>query len=45
MMRAQMNCDNDQEMIKLAFRVLDKKGMGSIKSDSFKHLMMNIGFY
>ena len=43
MMRAQMNCENDQEMIRLAFRVLDKKGEGNIKSSSFKHLMMNIG--
>ena len=43
MMRAQMSCDNDQEMIRLAFRVLDRAGEGSIKSSSFKHLMMNIG--
>ena len=43
MMRAQMSCDNDQEMIRLAFRVLDRTGEGSIKSSSFKHLMMNIG--
>ena len=43
MMRAQMSCDNDQEMIRLAFRVLDGTGEGSIKSSSFKHLMMNIG--
>ena len=43
MMRAQMKCENDQEMIRLAFRVLDRAGEGSIKSSSFKHLMMNIG--
>ena len=27
----------------MAFRVLDKKGLGFIQSSSFKHLMTNIG--
>ena len=29
--------------VRMAFRVLDKKGLGFIQSSSFKHLMTNIG--
>lgn len=35
--------ETDEELIRCAFRVLDKKGSGTITSKEFKHLMMNIG--
>lgn len=38
-----MTCVNDQEMIRMAFRVLDKKGEGRLEASSFKHLMTKIG--
>ena len=43
MMSAKMGTVNDEDMIRMAFRVLDKKGLGFIQSSSFKHLMTNIG--
>ena len=33
----------DSFCVRMAFRVLDKKGLGFIQSSSFKHLMTNIG--
>lgn len=38
-----MTCVNDQEMIRMAFRVLDSNGDGRVESSSFKHLMTKIG--
>lgn len=39
-----MNADEtDEELIRMAFRVLDKKGSGNISSKEFKLLMTNIG--
>ena len=38
-----MTCVNDQEMIRMAFRVLDRKGDGRLDASSFKHLMTKIG--
>ena len=35
--------DGDEELIKMAFRVLDKDGSGTIDSKEFRHLMTNIG--
>ena len=43
MMAAKMICVNDEEMIRMAFRVLDKKGEGHLETSSFKHLMTKIG--
>ena len=43
MMADKMNCTNDEDMIRMAFRVLDKDGRGTIKSSAFKHLMTHIG--
>ena len=34
---------NDEDMIRMAFRVLDKDGSGTINSAAFKHLMTHIG--
>ena len=46
MMSAKMGTVNDEDMIRMAFRVLDKDGRGTIKSSAFKHLMTHIGkFY
>lgn len=35
--------DGDAELIRMAFRVLDKDGSGTITSKEFRHLMTNIG--
>ena len=35
--------DGDEELIRMAFRVLDKDGSGTITSSEFRHLMTNIG--
>ena len=35
--------DGDEELIRMAFRVLDKDGSGTITSKEFRHLMTNIG--
>lgn len=43
MMSDKMNCVNDEDMIRMAFRVLDKNGTGTVSSKSFKHLMTHIG--
>ena len=43
MMEDKMTCVNDEEMIRMAFRVLDKKGQGHLEASSFKHLMTKIG--
>ena len=43
MMADKMNCTNDEDMIRMAFRVLDRHGKGTIKSSAFKHLMTHIG--
>ncbi len=44
MMAVKMNADEtDEELIRMAFRVLDKKGSGNISSKEFKLLMTNIG--
>ena len=43
MMSAKMGTVNDEDMIRMAFRVLDKDGSGTIKSSAFKHLMTHIG--
>ena len=43
MMSDKMNADNDEDMIRMAFRVLDKDGSGTISSKAFKHLMTHIG--
>ena len=43
MMSAKMGDDNDEEMVRLAFRTLDKAGSGEISTSEFKHLMMHIG--
>ena len=40
-----MGDDNDEEMVRLAFRTLDKDGSGEISTDEFKHLMTHIGRY
>ena len=46
MMSAKMAEDNDEDMVRLAFRTLDKDGSGTISTDEFKHLMLHIGeFY
>ena len=38
-----MGGDNDEEMVRLAFRTLDKDGSGTIDTGEFKHLMTHIG--
>jgi len=43
MMSDKMNADNDEDMIRMAFRVLDKDGSGTISAKAFKHLMTHIG--
>ena len=44
MMAVKMNEDStDEELIRIAFRVLDKKGRGKIKQKEFQILMTNIG--
>ena len=43
MMSAKMGPDNDEELIRAAFRVLDNEGNGKIKSSEFRHLMTCIG--
>ena len=43
MMEDKMTCVNDEEMIRMAFRVLDRFGNGTISSKNFKHLMTHIG--
>ena len=43
MMSAKMGTVNDEDMIRMAFRVLSKDGSGTIKSSVFKHLMTHIG--
>ena len=45
MMSHKMSYAEDEEMIKLAFRTLDKDGSGHISTTEFKHLMTNIGKY
>ena len=40
---AKMGDDNDEEMVRLAFRTLDKDGSGTIETSEFKHLMTRIG--
>ncbi|TRY75206.1 hypothetical protein TCAL_04610 [Tigriopus californicus] len=35
--------DNDEDLIRSAFRVMDKKGTGTITSAEFRFLMTNIG--
>ena len=42
MMSDKMNADNDEDMIRMAFRVLDKDGSGTISAKAFKHLMTHI---
>ena len=43
MMADKMNCTNDEDMIRMAFRVLDKEGSGTVSSKTFKFLMTHIG--
>ena len=43
MMSHKMNDNDDEEMVRLAFRTLDKDGSGSIATSEFKHLMTHIG--
>ena len=43
MMSHKMNNNDDEEMVRLAFRTLDKDGSGSIATSEFKHLMTHIG--
>ena len=43
MMAQKMSYAEDEEMIKLAFRTLDKDGSGTIATSEFKHLMTHIG--
>merc|ERR1711931_457500 len=43
MMSHKMNITDDVEMVRLAFRTLDKGGSGSISTNEFKHLMTHIG--
>lgn len=35
--------DNDEDLIRSAFRVLDKRGTGSVTEAEFRFLMTNIG--
>ena len=35
--------DNDEDLIRSAFRVLDKRGTGSVTESEFRFLMTNIG--
>ena len=43
MMADKMNMVNDEDMIRMAFRVFDKDGTGTISAKAFKHLMTHIG--
>ena len=43
MMSHKMNITDDVEMVRLAFRTLDKDGSGFISTTEFKHLMTHIG--
>ena len=43
MMSAKVCNVNDEEMIRMAFRVIDKEGTGKITSSSFRYLMTHIG--
>ena len=43
MMSHKMSDTDDEEMVRLAFRTLDKDGSGSISTAEFKHLMTHIG--
>ena len=43
MMAHKMSYAEDEEMIRLAFRALDKDGSGTVCTKEFKHLMTNIG--
>ncbi len=44
MMAVKMNEDStDEELIRIAFRVMDKKGSGRIQRKEFEILMTNIG--
>ena len=43
MMSDKMLTVNDKDMIRMAFRALDKDGSGTIKCSTFKHLMTHIG--
>ena len=45
MMSQKMSYADDEEMVKLAFRTLDKDGSGSISTTEFKHLMTHFGKY
>ena len=38
-----MNSENDEDKIRMAFRVLNKDGSGTINSIAFKHIMTHIG--
>ena len=38
-----MNESNDVEMVRMAFRTLDKDGSGTVETAEFKHLMTHIG--
>ena len=43
MMAEKMNTINDEDLIRSAFRVLDKRGTGTITTAEFRNLMTNIG--
>ena len=43
MMSHKMSSAEDEEMVKLAFRALDKNGSGTVSTKEFKHLMTHIG--
>ena len=43
MMSHKMSVTDDKEMVRLAFRTLDKDGSGTIATNEFKHLMTHIG--
>ena len=42
-MSHKMSYAEDEEMVKLAFRALDKDGSGTVDTREFKHLMTHIG--
>ena len=43
-MTDKMNMVNDEDKIRMAFRVFDKDGSGTISARALKHLMTHIGF-
>jgi calmodulin len=43
MMASKMSTVNDEDLIRAAFRVLDRNGTGTIDGNEFRHLMTNIG--